>query len=330
MGLNKDPAKTASLWGVASFNSKLYRAWGETNGTAEQIRVTVYNGDDAAPSWALVDGGGTNGINRNSAFGADQPSLIVVNSQLYIAWQEHNGTANQLRVAVYNGDDSAPNWTFVDGGGVNGINHDPSLAAESPILGTLGGRLYVVWKEWNASNVYQLRFSVYNGNDNSPSWTSVDGAGANGLNFNTAKDVNYPTLVTFNSSLYIFWTENNNLGKAQLRVRVYNDNDSAPSWRFVDGGGNTGINYTPTKNAYMPSPSVVNDKLYISWVEYLSGVVNYTTRAAVFNGNNNSPAWSAVSGTNGLYSIASADAWASHRTQLVICFMPQQLRLFQN
>jgi hypothetical protein len=77
-------------------------------------------------SWAFVDGTGADGINRQAFFYADLPQLTVFEGRLYATWQESNGTALQVRVAVYSGDDASPVWAFVDGNGTNGINKDAS------------------------------------------------------------------------------------------------------------------------------------------------------------------------------------------------------------
>ena len=106
-GINKDPAKNAYSPQLTVLGSKLYAIWDEGS-TATQIRVAVYNGNDAAPSWNFVDGNGTNGINKDATKSAFSPQLTVLGSKLYAAWVEHNGTSYQIRVAVYNGIDTAP------------------------------------------------------------------------------------------------------------------------------------------------------------------------------------------------------------------------------
>jgi hypothetical protein len=132
------------------FNSKLYAVWGERNANnASQVRVAVYNGNDEAPSWAYVDGNTDEGINKDTTRVVQNPALIVLNSQLVAMWYEGVGDLdiNQMRVATYNGDDSSPTWSFVDGGGTYGINKAVSSNAIQPTMAILNGQLYAAWKE---------------------------------------------------------------------------------------------------------------------------------------------------------------------------------------
>jgi hypothetical protein len=100
---------------LTSFDSKLYGTWAESDGAAGQIRVVVYGGDDAAPSWSFVDGEGLYGLNRATAHHADNLQLTVVGTSLFATWQECvDTTANclgavfQIRVAQYNSLDALP------------------------------------------------------------------------------------------------------------------------------------------------------------------------------------------------------------------------------
>ena len=99
-GINKNVAQYAAAPQLTVLGSKLYVTWSEYNGTVHQIRMAVYNGNDAAPVWALVDGNGTNGINKNVAQPAGSSQLTVLGSKLYATWSEFNGTADQIRIAV--------------------------------------------------------------------------------------------------------------------------------------------------------------------------------------------------------------------------------------
>jgi hypothetical protein len=119
----------------------------------------VYNGNDGAPSWAFVDGNGTNGINRDTTKNAFVPQLTVFNAKLYAIWSESDGTFDQIRAAVYNGNDGAPSWAFVDGNGTNGINNDATKDAFAPQLIVFNAKLYATWYEFNGA-VNQIRVAV--------------------------------------------------------------------------------------------------------------------------------------------------------------------------
>lgn len=223
-GLNKNPAKSAEHPSLIAFNSKLYAAWEEVSSLNFQIRVAVYNGNDAAPVWNFVDGNGTNGLAHDPAASSETATLIVYNAKLYTTWVEvPNVGPDQLRAVVYNGSDSSPVWTFVDGNGVNGINHDHLLIAgnqrDFPALAVVGDTLYCSWQE-GISPIFkdQIRVATYNGNDNSPAWLFADGDQSTGLNHDVSKDAGAVQLATLNSKLYLVWEEENANGKFQIRA----------------------------------------------------------------------------------------------------------------
>ena len=192
-------------------------------------------------------------------------SLRPYNSKLYSCWVEKNATGiTQVRAVVYNGNDAAPGWQFVDGNGANGLNKDVTANANFCYLASANSKLYMTWTESNGV-IPQIRVAAYNGNDAAPVWTFVDGNGANGINKNAAKNATSSRLAVLNSKLYAAWTENNTSN--QVRVAVYNGNDTAPGWTFVDGNGVNGLNKDPDYNALNASAAVVNNKLYISWTE---------------------------------------------------------------
>jgi hypothetical protein len=300
-GVNKNTSRTAAAPQLSIFNSKLYATWSESNGSTHQIRMAVYNGNDGVPAWSFVDGNGANGINKNTAREAYQAQLTEFNSKLYATWQEYNGSTNQIRMAVYNGNDGAPAWSFVDGNGANGINKNTARNAWYPQLTVFNSKLYATWQEWNASSIGQIRMLVYNGNDGAPAWSFVDGNGVNGMNKDTARQGWGPQLTVFDSKLYTALREDNGSGVPQIRMALYNGNDGAASWGFVDSGAANSINKDPARQASIPQLLNFNSKLYAAWYEYNGSSVTQI-RMAVYNGNNGSPAWSFVdgNGANGI------------------------------
>lgn len=290
-GINKDPNYFASEPILVVHSSKLYAVWRERNSSnILQIRVAVYNDNDALPTWIFVDGNGDDGLNKNTGVLAQNPQAVSFNSKLYLTWKEF-AIPDQIRVVVYNGNDSSPSWSFVDGDGLYGLNKDTSKNASEPNFGVHNGKLYLTWSEQNAASVYNARVAVYNGNDIAPTWAFIDGNGANGLNKNTALSARIPSLTVFNSSLYMTWYEMNASSKNQIRVAVYNGNDSAPSWTFVDGNGSDGLNKNTAYDAVSPNLAVFNSKLYITWTESNSSGI-YQMRFGLYNGQDSSPSWS--------------------------------------
>ena len=276
-GINYNTAQSVSAPQLTVLNSKLYATWTESNGTNYQIRMLVYNGNDSSPIWTFIDGNGANGINKSSAQDGGSPQITVFNSKLYATWYESNGVANQIRVVVYNGNDSSPACAFVDGNGANGINKDATKLTAYPQLTVFSSKLYITWYESNGTKT-QTRVAVYNGNDTSPTWTFVDGNGTNGINKSTAQDAIYSQLTVLSNKLYATWVESNGT-KNQIRMAVYNGNDTSPTWTFVDGNGTNGINKSTAQDAFYPQLTVFNNKSYAIWEEHNG--VTYQVRVAV-------------------------------------------------
>jgi adenosine/AMP kinase len=313
-GINKDTTQTARKPQLTVFNTKLYAAWKENNGTADQIRVVVYNSSDTSPTWTFVDGNTANGINKDHTKNADAPELTAFNGKLYAIWKENNGTAGQVRIAVYNNNDSSPSWSFVDGNSVNGINKDNTKEIYAPQLTVFSEKLYAIWKE-NNDTAGQIRVAVYNGDDTSPLWSLVDGNTASGLNKDQTKNAYYPQLTVFNEKLYAIWEESKTSDDTmnQIRVAVYNSDDVSPAWSFVDGNTDSGINKDQTKFADTPQLTVFNAKLYATWVERNSTVEQ--VRVAVYNSSDTSPSWSFIDG-NTAYGINKDNTKSADSPQL--------------
>ena len=323
-GLNRNTQAPAYDSRLVVLNSKLYAVWSEVaviNNSygSNQIRVSVYNGNDTFPVWTSVDGGLATGLNFKTNINAVEPAYSVANGKLYLIWSEGSSVPEQIRVAVYNGTDTNPKWTFVDGGAAAGINKDSTKAATRPALGyqnaTLG--LYSTWEEVNASGLLQIRVSVYNGNDAAPKWTLVDGGGPAGINQYAAISQSGPALSAFNNKLYLTWSEANSPAPAHVRVSVYNGNDAAPAWAPVDGGITKGINKDPTQSAFASHFGVFNNKLYSSWSEINANGV-FAIRSGVYNGNDAAPTWALVDGggPNGLNSDPTRDGYGGVFTVL--------------
>ncbi|MBU2644016.1 Ig-like domain-containing protein [bacterium] len=311
-GINFNPAAQARDQHLVEFGNRLVVTWVEDNGTADQIRVAVFDGNDVTPGWIFVDGSGLNGLNKNAVFNAANPTLAVHQAKLYIAWTEFNGTADQIRLAVYNGDDGAPSWSLIDGDTLNGINKDPAQSGQVPQLAVFANKLYVSWQESKAG-IDQIRAAVYNGDDLSPAWNRIDGNALSGLNYDDSQNAQVARMAVYQSKLYLTWQENKST-KPQIRVAVYNGDDAAPAWSFADGAGSTGINYNSGNEAENPRLTVLNTGLYAIWQEKKGS--DFQTRITLFNGDDHSPTWDFVDG-NGLYGI-NFDTGESVQTPLAV------------
>ena len=258
--LNYSTSRSANNPQLLNDNSSLYAIWSENNGTANQIRVKLF---DNSTSWNLVDkiGDNTTGINKDTSKNALNPKLLNFNSEIYAAWSETDSTASQIRVARYNNSSS---WTFVDGNASTGLNKTTGKNATDPSMAVLSTKLYLAWSETNADNRTQIRVKSYDGSN----WSFVDGGNATkGINKDYTQNASYPQLVkvTDNSSsskLYAVWLEEN--GNTQVRVAEFN---GTSTWSFKDGDSFDGLNLNTAKITGKPSAAAYLNKLIVAWSE---------------------------------------------------------------
>lgn len=304
--LNKNSKRNALDVSLKSFNGKLYATWREENeSSVTQIRFAVYDSSQGTPGWTFLDGGNQSGINKDPNKSAYSPKFAIHAGKLYATWGELGPGPSQIRVAVYNGNDSAPAWAFVDGGTATGLNRNTSRLARWPELISFNSKLYLTWSELSTASFSseRIRARVYNGNDSSPTWTLIDGNGTNGIN-KAAYSAFRPKFFELNGKLYATWEETDSSSVKQVRVRVYNGNDASPAWTFVDGNSATGLNKNTSYSANNIHAAVYGTKLYLSWTE--SDDVTYTpsqVRFLAFNGNDITPLWTFLDG-NGSTGIA--------------------------
>jgi hypothetical protein len=288
LGINYDQTKGAGTPTAAVLPGapdKLYVAWYENLASGVgNIRVSVYNGDDLNPSFARVDSkvngvprNPANGINANINNSAIKPDLAVFNSALYAAWEE----AGLIRVAQYNGNDAAPNWTLIDGGG---LNFNSRKAAASVSLLASGTKLFLAFQESNGK-VDRIRVRSYNGS----TWSFVDGGTADGLNF-SKNAASGARLVNHNGALHVTFTENDGT-RSEVRVKAYSGTGS--TWTGVDGGG-----FRLGNGPVAVSPASMGTKLFVGFQE------DFKIRVASLSGG----VFTVEDGGAGLNYVASAHA----------------------
>jgi len=230
-GINKDTSRNAINPKMMNFNSEIYAAWSESDGTASQIRVAKF---DNSSSWTFVDGNSSTGINKATGKNATDPTMAVLSTKLYLSWSETNAdNRTQIRVKSYDGS----SWSFVDGdNATQGINKDYTQNASYPQLVTVtegnienstdngvswnnatsyssSSKLYAVWLEENGNS--QVRVAEFDGTS---TWSFKDGDSFDGLNINTAKITGKPSAVAYLNQLIVAWSEINSLGVPQIRV----------------------------------------------------------------------------------------------------------------
>ncbi|DAZ96211.1 TPA: hypothetical protein N0F65_012573 [Lagenidium giganteum] len=311
VGLNQDATQDAQGINVITSATRVFAAWSEkkTGATTAQIRVRSFDVQRLPPVWTIEDGGAANSVvNFDPTMDATNAVLEVLTTTVYLVWQEQSANANnptQIRVAKYNSPPALQRWTFVDKNPAStiGINKDATQSASLPAVAQLSGKLYVAWQESIATaTAAQIRIAVYNGQDNPPAWTFVDGNSATrGLNYDGTKAASRVRIHSCGSlgattlSLYAAWEEIGANGAVQVRVAVQAGTDAAPRWTFVDGNVATGLNVDKTMDARMPSLACWKSQLILAWTEP-TALANAVARVRVrqFNGNLASPAWTAL------------------------------------
>lgn len=246
LGLNHNATAHALGQRLAVHNDRVYLAWAESG----QIFVGQYDGN----VWNRVDGGLSTGLNYDTARTASDPFLTSHNGSLYLTWVEQNGSAiNQVRLKRYDGGST---WTFVDGGGLNGLNAQTTLNAYNPVAVSTGTQLFLAWTEQNTAR--ELRIAEWTGSGR----TMADGGA--GKNFDSAYNAWKLDAAYAGGYIYFAWTEDT-AGARQLHLAWMNP--AGYSFNALDGGGNTGLNRDSSQSAYDPSLSVRDDSVFIAWSE---------------------------------------------------------------
>jgi hypothetical protein len=300
--MNIDPSRSLSGPSLTVVNSRLYASWREPDAAGVgQVRVAVYNGDDGAPAWTLVDrkvNGSPRtpqqGINANPNFSViSNLAFVAVGDWLYASWIE-NGC---VRVSRYNGNDAAPEWTFVDFG-ASGVNYSGAKEADGPRLVSFNNELFVFWREAGpavkGSSPYQVRGRKYSG---TTGWSWVDGGKATGLNVDPTKGIwSLRPVVMNDEALYLGFGEvvvngsRKNPPKSALRVKRYLLDSN--SWELVDGGSGAAFGRRVASICSGADASGV----YFAWQDELVTSDNYVDRwplrVSYYNAADDAPEWS--------------------------------------
>ena len=201
-GLNFDVSRGANTPQFGVFNSKLYLTWTENmtghSNNVGVIRVKVYNGNDSSPNWSSVAGGGLGTLSFSASQESRDPDLVIFNNKLYAGWTEQTGVGAVVHIKVYNGNDSSPLWTSVDG--ESGLSVKPSATSRSVRFSVYNSKILVAWTEWEFAQT-PLWVKSYNGDDSKPAWDFL-GRKEVMLNCETGISADYSHLLTLDNTLY--------------------------------------------------------------------------------------------------------------------------------
>lgn len=341
-----DGTQVATAPMLHTFTSKVYLTWQETSAmTANnptQIRVAVYlsliSSGSGVAQWVLVDRkpATTSGINKNPSQNAAAARLVTHNAKLYAAWHETSATSAvfQIRVAVYNGLDLTPVWTFVDGNlAAKGINFAPLRAAQNVRLTSCASPanaavpvLYAAWEEIEPTkNAQQVRVAALTGTDAAPKWVFVDGNTAFGLNYNTAMDAKSPSVACLGSSLIVAWQEASAtvVGSPQrIRAKQFNGDLVTPVWKSFDRSA--GLNFDVSQSATnVRLRTSASGQVFATWEETDAQSTKSQVRVASFSGPIDLPVWSFLDGARSTSSVNDDVTKSANRPVLIVSPVPE-------
>jgi len=253
--INESPSADASNPSLVSFGETLYVAWSELDADdVSQIRVARQNGN----AWEKVPNA-PSPINRVSTDSAHNPSLAVVGSELYVSWNENDGTSNKVRVSRLDGS----TWELVaDTPG--GLNEDPGNNAAEPSLADVDGVPHVAWGEVDDNGHEQIRVARLSGDT---AWLKV-GQTLNPespINWLFDKDADHPSVIGVGSPAvpHVAWTEVDDNGITEVRASRLNA--AGTGWdKLADS---TPINNSTEENAATASLAAVNGVPWVAWAE---------------------------------------------------------------
>lgn len=276
--------------------------------------VSAPTADATGEVWSSIDAEATIGLNHSGSYDGQFPSVANMGDYVYVAWQESNGTAAQIRVSQY--DKTTGTWSSIDGNGANGLNIDPSKNANYPCLAVYSNELYLVWKE-DAAGISLIHARKYSGSGST--WVDIDDLvnpaispdpkGTPCLNYMTNCTADDPVLTVYNNKLYAAWSEICNTVQ-QIRVLRY---DGGQVWNFVEKAvpDDKGINFNTNSNANWTGMTADNNYLYLVWNE-MNGA-NREVRVKKYDGTT----WTTGEGsTSPLVSYSTAEQ--SNSPQLIV------------
>jgi hypothetical protein len=206
--INSSSVHDAGRPDLTSIGGVPYVAWSETDGVHFQIRVARLNA--AGTAWEKV-ADSSSPINKAGNQDAISPSLTSINGVPFVAWEEEDGTNNEVRVARLNAAGSA--WERV-ADSASPINRSSTDSGQAPSLTSIDGIPYVAWFE-NAGVSDQIHVARLNAAGTA--WEGV-ADGVSPINEAPGQVALYPSLTAVNGVPYVAWQEYDVGVHTQLRV----------------------------------------------------------------------------------------------------------------
>jgi len=273
-GLNYNSAKSVSGMRIQllKHDGRLMVAWNERYDSYDRLHVKAYADQGGGTyAWVNADNGSATGVNVSLV---DSMRMLEHQGKVYVAYQGHNGSRNNTRVAVFNDDWDSPAWVRVDGGvgNVNAtLNQSGSQNAFSQMAASDGDHLIVAWAEYNGSK-FVARAKVYNNDDANPAWTYITVPNGNGIfGYSTSYDMSGIDIVPVGGKFYFSWLEGTNLVYERFRMGVYDPEEDEFSYIGADdGGGGTLPLKTYAKASSWTRMFVIEDRIYLTYATTVS------------------------------------------------------------
>ena len=257
---NDDDASSDSP-SLASIAGVPYVAWEEIDaGTNVQIRVARLN--STGTDWEEVVGQASP-INHDPNESGENASLADVGGVPHVAWQESDGTNDEIRVARLNS--TGTDWEEVVGG-ASPINKADDKSGHEPSLANVGGVPHVAWWEATGATDFNDELRVARLNSAGTDWEEVVG-GANPINHSTNRDAREPSLASIGGVPYVAWPEHD-LTNGEIRVARLNA--AGDDWEELVGGDSP-INHDAQQDAEEPSLASVGGVPHVAWQERGAG-----------------------------------------------------------
>jgi hypothetical protein len=294
---------------LADFGGVPYVAFIEGDGTNSEVRVARLNaaGNGWEEPWRGVDAT-HGGINQDATKDALHPTLASIGGVPYVAWDENDGTNNEVRVArLDSSTQPLPTWTQ-SWTGVSatsgGINRSTSSSGYVADLASINNTPYVAWRETTAHR-WQLRVARVNAGTSTweEPWTGVSST-SGGINDPSRDlglfDETHPSLASINGFAYVAWVDGDGANLDARVARLDTSTFPAPTWKQEAAGVSATdgrINQSPTDSAVSVSLASVNAGQfgvavpYVAWVEYSGSQPNDRWQVRVARFEKASRAW---------------------------------------
>lgn len=188
-------------------------------------------------SWVPDNGSLNIDVNRSAL----APSVSIDSSTPFVAWQENNGTAEQIYVRFYNGF----GWQPCGGS----LNQDVNRSAANPSLAFNGSTPYIAWQETDGIN-NKIWVRYYDGFNWQPQGAQ--------LNVDANRSATNPSLAVNGGVPYVAWNETT-AGASRLYVKRY----SGGLWQLCGSY----LNYDANYSALNPSLAFSGSTPYVAWQE---------------------------------------------------------------